>query len=328
MQPKVSVIVPTYNGGAFIKPCLESLRCQTLREIEFVLILDCPTDGSDRVAEEFAAIDNRFVIVKNSENMHIGCSRNRGLSVARGEYIGFCDNDDYCDPAMFEKLYRRAKETDVDVVLSNQCSRFDDKDEVYPVPEQEGFNVVEATRTIISTAVMKQDQPSYANIRSVWNQLFRADFIRKHGLQFVDTRQVCNEDTMFCAEVYLKNPRVAVVNETVYFWLQHQTSTLHSYSYTRTENAINYVTRLYGILKREHRWTEMQEAFAECLVRKLYTAFRGELRRYGMKKGLSEFRRKKNADILLSEAIDSIREVDRSFLPPTKRLFWRLLLNQ
>lgn len=328
MQPKVSVIIPTFNGGAFMKPCLESLCNQTLREIEFILVLDCPTDGSDKVAEEFAAKDDRFVILRNEQNSHIGYSRNRGLQIARGEYIGFSDNDDFCAPDMFEKLYRRAKELDADVVLSNQCSRFEDKDEVYPIPSQEGFDVREATRTIISTAVMQQDKQSYANIRSVWNQLFRADFLRKHGFEFVDTKKVCNEDTMFCAEVYLQNPRVAVLNETVYYWLQHQTSTLHNYSYTRTENVINYVTRLFGILKREGRFVEMRDAFAECLVRKLYTAFRGELRKYGIFKGLSEFRRKRDADSGLKEAILSVKEVKMCFLPPTKRLFWHILLKR
>lgn len=327
MQPKVSVIIPTFNGGAFMKPCLESLCSQTLKEIEFIIVLDCPTDGSDKVAEEFASRDERFVILRNEQNSHIGVSRNRGLKVAKGEYIGFCDNDDYCVPEMFEKLYSRAKELDADVVLSNQCSRFEDKDEVYPVSAQNGFDVEKATRTIISTAVMEQDRQSYANIRSVWNQLFRTEFIRKHNLEFVDTKQVCNEDTMFCAEVYLKNPKVAVLEETVYYWLQHKTSTLHSYSYTRTENVINYITRLYGILKDAGRFDGMKQAFAECVVRKLYTAFRGEISKYGLS-GISVFRQKRDSDALLKDALLSIKDVSKSFLPPTKYLFWLLLLRK
>lgn len=328
MQPKVSVIIPTFNGGAFMKPCLESLRNQTLQDIEFILILDCPTDGSDKVAEEFAAIDSRFVVLSNEHNLHIGCSRNRGMKVARGEYIGFCDNDDYCSPTMFEKLYVKAKEIDADIVLSNQCSRFEDKDEVYPIPSPVGFSVEKAAKTIVSTAVMEQDKQSYSNIRSVWNQLFNAEFVKKHNLEFVDTKQVCNEDTMFCAEAYLKNPKVSILNETVYYWLQHKTSTLHTYSYTRTENVINYITRLFGILKNEGRFSEMKDAFAECLVRKLYTAFRGELRKYGLRKGISEFRRKLAADVVMSEAIASLHDAGMSFLPLTKRVFWHLLVNR
>ena len=117
--PKVSIIVPVYNAGKYLAPLLDSLVGQTLREIEVILVLDCPTDGSDRVAEEYAARDGRVVIVRNRENLHVGFSRNEGLKVARGEYIGFCDHDDLVEPEMFKKLYNRGKETGAEVVLAD-----------------------------------------------------------------------------------------------------------------------------------------------------------------------------------------------------------------
>ena len=117
--PKVSIIVPVYNAGKYLAPLLDSLVGQTLREIEVILVLDCPTDGSDQVAEEYAARDGRVVIVRNRENLHVGFSRNEGLKVARGEYIGFCDHDDLVEPEMFEKLYARGKETGAEVVVAD-----------------------------------------------------------------------------------------------------------------------------------------------------------------------------------------------------------------
>ena len=84
---KVSVIVPVYNAGVHLKKCLGSLSSQTLKEMEIILVLDCPTDGSDKVAEEFAQRDSRFRILRNSENLHIGNSRNEGLKVAKGETV-------------------------------------------------------------------------------------------------------------------------------------------------------------------------------------------------------------------------------------------------
>ena len=102
--PKVSIIVPVYNAGSYFSKLLDSLTGQTLKEIEIILVLDCPTDGSDRVAEEYAARDGRIVLVRNRENLHVGFSRNEGLKIARGEYIGFCDHDDWVEPEMFEKM--------------------------------------------------------------------------------------------------------------------------------------------------------------------------------------------------------------------------------
>lgn len=68
-QPLVSIIVPVYNAGELLSPCLSSLVRQTLKEIEIILVLDCPTDGSDKVCEEFATRDSRIKIVRNEHDI-------------------------------------------------------------------------------------------------------------------------------------------------------------------------------------------------------------------------------------------------------------------
>ena len=89
MTPKVSIIVPIYNAGKFLEKCLDTLVNQTLKDIEIILVLDCPTDGSDRIAREYAEKDPRIRLIVNEQNLNIGLSRNEGLKIARGEYIGF-----------------------------------------------------------------------------------------------------------------------------------------------------------------------------------------------------------------------------------------------
>ena len=78
MPPKVSIIIPVYNAGEYLARCLESVVSQTLKDIEIVLVLDNPTDGSDLVAEEYSQKDSRIKIIKNEKNLHIGFSRNKG----------------------------------------------------------------------------------------------------------------------------------------------------------------------------------------------------------------------------------------------------------
>ena len=95
MTPKVSIIVPIYNAGKFLEKCLDTLVNQTLKDIEIILVLDCPTDGSDRIAREYAEKDPRIRLIVNEQNLNIGLSRNEGLKIARGEYIGFSDHDDW-----------------------------------------------------------------------------------------------------------------------------------------------------------------------------------------------------------------------------------------
>ena len=83
MTPKVSIIVPIYNAGKFLEKCLDTLVNQTLKDIEIILVLDCPTDGSDRIAREYAEKDPRIRLIVNEQNLNIGLSRNEGLKIAR-----------------------------------------------------------------------------------------------------------------------------------------------------------------------------------------------------------------------------------------------------
>ena len=112
---KVSIIMPVYNAGPHFRPCIESLVNQTIKEIEIIIVLDCPTDGTDKIAKEYAARDKRIILISNDQNIHIGLSRNRGLEFANGEYIAFSDHDDVRELNMYEELYNEAKKDDLDV---------------------------------------------------------------------------------------------------------------------------------------------------------------------------------------------------------------------
>ncbi|MGC3976850.1 MAG: glycosyltransferase family A protein [Paludibacteraceae bacterium] len=133
--PKVSIIVPVYNAGEHLSRCLDSLLNQTLKEIEIILVVDCPTDGSDLLAEKYAEQDTRIRIIKNEKNIHIGFSRNAGIDNARGEYLGFSDDDDYCETEMFEKLYLCARKNEADIVVSNYCNENSEKRDNYYFPQ-------------------------------------------------------------------------------------------------------------------------------------------------------------------------------------------------
>lgn len=327
MSCKVSVILPIHNAGEYLRTTLSSLQDQTLRDIEILCIIDCPTDGSEKIAEHFATGDSRFKIVVNETNLHIGESRNRGLALACGKYIGFCDHDDYCSPEMFETLYNAAEEEGADVVISHQCSRYSDKDQCFPVPTM-GFDIEQAKRALLSTQVMQENKPSYANIRSVWNHLYRRDFIKRHTIRFVDTKQICAEDTMFDVEVYLSNPKIAIVDKVLYYWNQHQSSTLHNYAYSKPENAVRYVLHQYTVLKKQNLLTEYSKEMAQCMVRKLYTAFWVEAHHSNLNYAIKQFR------VLVNEAdMRELREAMRrveiwKVLPPTKWLFYKLFYDR
>ena len=120
---KVSVVIPAYNAERHLRECLESLNRQSLREIEIVMVDDGSTDGSAAICREFVEKNPAFVLIQQ-ENGGSAAARRRGMLAARGEYLGFVDSDDWCEPEMFEKMYSCATENDVDIVFCN-CWRDD-----------------------------------------------------------------------------------------------------------------------------------------------------------------------------------------------------------
>ena len=91
---KVSVIIPFNNVEAYIAQCLESVKNQTLKDIEVILINDASSDNSAAIAQKYAVSDSRFKIITLDKRMGQGYARNRGIEAAKGAYIGFVDSDD------------------------------------------------------------------------------------------------------------------------------------------------------------------------------------------------------------------------------------------
>ena len=102
--PLISIIVPVYNAEAFLAKTIDSIRNQTYHHLEIILINDGSKDLSGKICDDLAIEDNRIVVI-HQKNKGIATTRNRGLDIAKGEYITFCDNDDIMHPQMIEILY-------------------------------------------------------------------------------------------------------------------------------------------------------------------------------------------------------------------------------
>ena len=181
---KVSVIVPIYNAGEKLVRCLDTIVNQTLRDIEIILVLDCPTDGSDVIAKKFAQQDSRIIILENTKNLHIGESRNRGIKIAKGEYLHFSDHDDYRELDMLEKLYRKAEETDADIVWCDWYLSFEKNERYMKQPDYD--TPMEALKGILSGA-MKYN---------VWNKLVKRSLHVENQIRFPEGYGMGEDMTM------------------------------------------------------------------------------------------------------------------------------------
>ena len=113
---KVSIIVPVYNVEKYLKRCLDSLVNQTLKDIEIICVNDGSTDGSLAILNEYVRNDDRIVVI-NQENSGQSVARNRGIDVAKGEYLGFVDSDDWVSEDYFERLHNSAIQNNAEIAV-------------------------------------------------------------------------------------------------------------------------------------------------------------------------------------------------------------------
>lgn len=126
-NPLISVIVPVYNVEKFIEECIDSILEQTYTNIEIILIDDGCTDASPQIIEKKSNRDSRIKVIHQT-NQGVSSARNRGIEIAKGEYICFVDSDDILKPDYVEYLYRLAKEADSDISLTTHMfSSYGDK---------------------------------------------------------------------------------------------------------------------------------------------------------------------------------------------------------
>lgn len=126
MQELISVVVPIYNVEKYLERSVGSLLGQTYRNLEIILVNDGSTDRSGAMCDEFAAKDNRIKVI-HKQNGGSSSARNLGIEAATGDYIGFCDSDDYTESDMYENLLSVMKQHEDAVIAQAMSSNYTDE---------------------------------------------------------------------------------------------------------------------------------------------------------------------------------------------------------
>lgn len=243
MTPKVSIIVPIHDAKEYLERCLDTLINQSLRNIEIILVLDCPSDGSDIIAYKYSKQDDRIKLIINNTNKHIGLSRNVGLDAATSDYIGFSDHDDFRDLNMYEKLYNRITETNSDIVLGIS-STVGSENRVSNIPNDwDEKNIQElALEDLLRGGDDISNNPIFANIHP---NLYKTSFLKKNNIYFVDTRRATPEDRIFQSICLLLAKKVDLLNEVLYYQVIHYYNTSLNPSYSNFHSRLNGKLFLY-----------------------------------------------------------------------------------
>lgn len=236
----ISIIVPVYNAGRFLKTCLESLVVQSYRNIEIVVINDGSTDNSEQICSEMKKADPR-ISYYYQQNQGVSAARNHGIQTARGEYIIFVDADDCIKENAVEQLYEALKNTDADgaccgYVVDGSIERGNDTEGLKFLREQYGNKV--DSQTMIQSIVCIEPQKSISGY-AVRN-IYKAEILNQKNIRF-DSKIKIAEDYKFILNYLAYTKTIAIVPEELYIYRTNEFSTTAHYIPTIHEdmNAVN-----------------------------------------------------------------------------------------
>lgn len=219
----ISVIVPVYNGSAYIERCINSITGSTFRDIEIIVVENGSTDNTWEVLEALAAGDSRIKPI-STEIRGLSNARNIGIDHASGDWIAFVDADDYISPLMYERLAEAAQTHGADLVL---CDFAQGTEEHFDFTEAnrpaEGCNAAEElTRDDYFRRTYLRAQYKYS---VAWNKLFRRETMG--NIRFNPSLHYI-EDRNFAIQFVLNSKKVVSISETLYYYYRNGNSISNS----------------------------------------------------------------------------------------------------
>lgn len=260
---KVSIIIPVYNVAPYVTACMDSLRAQTMPDIEVIFVDDKGQDNSVQIIADYITshqLQSSWRIVKMPENGKPAKARNFGMSFATGQYIMFIDADDWIESNMVELLYDGACQYNADI--SSSAAVLDYTDGSHRV----------LYNPFVGNGALSEKQRKYILRHYVSNfttMIFLRSWIQENGIAF--PHSYSGEDSSFMGMCYLMCRRIAQINEPLYHYRIHDDSISHrKHIYRGKQKRIAFqalidFARSKGLLAK-YRWTLYWVYFKKAIV--------------------------------------------------------------
>lgn len=282
---KISVVIPVYNAEPYISRCIESLKAQTLAELEFIFVDDLGQDKSMDFVYKWASIDSRVIILQNEHNAGEGASRNRGIKAAKGFYINTMDPDDWCAPDYFELLWNKAVKTSADIVKGTRIKINDvTHEEVKP----------RSNLNAIINASLAKGEPLFLRLHYEHQTII---FKRTLIDGYVKYGKSANAaDTTFLLKLCSKAESFAAENKACYYYLQRRTSATGEFSLKRSLNElVSFEEIVEHFLQKGHfgkyEYKFCHILFKVCILRFIYACEAGDVSAEQKKQYISDFKK-------------------------------------
>ena len=254
MNPLVSVIIPVYNVKPYLREALDSVIGQTYRRLEIIIVDDGSTDGSGDICDEYSS-DPRVTVIHQA-NGGLSNARNKGLTLAKGEYLCFIDSDDSYHKAFIEKLLNNAQSTQAEIVVckynvQKTAERLIvnklDSVQKWPRLASGVYSRADALRFLVEGIL---DVP-------VWNKLYKSNLW--NDVRFPDGHNYEDIDTIY--RVVDTSQTISMIEEVLYFYRDRFDSITHNSSAQNTRDWMLAHSHLEAFILSRH-----PEVFSDTLV--------------------------------------------------------------
>ncbi len=242
-MPKISIIIPIYKVENYIHRCIESILSQSYTDFELILVDDGSPDNCGEICEEYAKLDYRIKVI-HKQNGGLSDARNAGLDIAKGDYIGFVDSDDYIEKDMYEKLLNACVNYQAEISM---CGRYDVfENELTPVFSFEGHRVWSSKEAIENLLTWNSIDSSACD------KLFEKSLF--DNIRFPVGRY--NEDIFIMTKILFDAKKIVHIGESKYYYYHRSNSiTTEKFSENKmdlldaSQQVLDFVSDKYPDLK-------------------------------------------------------------------------------
>lgn len=264
MNPLVSISIPIFKCEKFIIRCLESVKNQTYKNIEIILVNDCTMDNSMNLIREFVELnqDLNIKIIEHLENSGLSVVRNNGIKASTGKYIYFLDSDDEITPDCIQLLVENAEKTDAQITVGQNrwINTFNNTTKDFGFPTIADKKYYDNNLEIFSV-YSKGGFPS-----SSWNKLFKRDFITTNQIYFVPG--LFAQDELWFFHLLLQTKTLSIIDDITYLYYLHGESVIFN---RKKKNFENYLTILEYFSKS---FNEQKDPILKTLIKSKIVLFK------------------------------------------------------
>lgn len=243
-MPKLSIILPVYNAEKYLERSIESLRNQTIDDIEIILVNDGSTDKSLNICKKYSEIDERIKLI-DKKNEGVSIARNEGINISSSEYITFMDPDDAVDKDMYKNLYFNIMNSKCDITLCNYIVKNKIGEQLNELPFKEGIYGKDTVTEILLSIVGSKELYGESIMGSVWRGIYKKQIIEKYNICFPPNIRPM-QDLIFIISYLSKCESVYINQSAYYYYYTNSNSGITGYK----ENLLENNEKVYKLIEK------------------------------------------------------------------------------